>query len=135
MTPAQPVALQAKLYIRHSQSTDVLTEMGRQVNNGNLNKSAAYLSDGAPRMGFSREPADFAFASYVKTKSGDVDSTKGKNVLQAMAQAGGVTGNSVASSNQNSNKVQPADNGDNLMAARNNSVAETSKGGTLNVAA
>jgi hypothetical protein len=35
-------------------------------------------------MGFSREPADFAFIAFVKTKTSDIDSTEGKNVLKAM---------------------------------------------------
>lgn len=126
MQPTPTIALQAKLYLRHSKSTDVLTEEGRQVNNSNLKPTAAYREDGAPRMGLSREPADFAFASYVKTKSGDINSTEGKNVLQAMNQsAPSIQSGTSSGSGQGGN-------GD-VMAAKNNSSAETSKGATVNL--
>jgi hypothetical protein len=77
-------------------------------------------------MGLSREPADFAFASYVKTKSGDINSTEGKNVLQAMNQsAPSIQSGTSSGSGQGGN-------GD-VMAAKNNSSAETSKGATVNL--
>ncbi len=131
MVPAGPAALDAKLYIRHSQSTDVLTELGRQVNNSNLSPASAYLSDGAPRMGFSREPADFAFAAFVKTKSGDIDSTAGKNVLQAMNKSSGPenAGNSVAVQSNS------PESGSDVVVAKNNSAAETSKGTAVSLSA
>lgn len=134
MQPAPSIALNAKLYLRHSKSTDVLTEEGRQVNNAHLSPTAAYQENGAPRMGFSREPADFAFVSYMKTKSGEIRPTEGKNVLRAMNQS------SAPAQSENSSPVRsepPAGGGGNagLMAARNNSTSETSKGTALNVTA
>ena len=115
----------AKLYLRHSNSTDILTEEGRQINNSNLNPTAAYRSDGAPRMGFSREPADFAFASYVKTKSQDVDSTAGKNVLQAMSSAGGMAPSAPSSESPTSSEK--------IVETRQPTAPEAQKGAAVNV--
>lgn len=133
MQPTPSIALNAKLYLRHSKSTDVLTEEGRQVNNAHLSPTAAYQENGAPRMGFSREPADFAFVSYVKTKSGEIRPTEGKNVLQAINQS------SAPAQSKKSSPVRsepPAGGGNaELMAARNNSTSETSKGTAVNVTA
>ena len=115
----------AKLYLRHSNSTDILTEEGRQINNSNLNPTAAYQQDGAPRMGFSREPADFAFASYVKTKSKDVDSTEGKNVLQAMSHGGGMA-------NPAPSSEAPAQS-EKVVETRQPTAPEAQKGAAINV--
>ncbi|MBI5187306.1 MAG: hypothetical protein HZA01_16490 [Nitrospinae bacterium] len=133
MQPAPSIALNAKLYLRHSKSTDVLTEEGRQVNNANLSPTAAYQENGAPRMGFSREPADFAFASYMKTKSGEIRPTEGKNVLRALNQSSAP----VQSGNSSPAQSEPPAGGGNagFMAARNNSTSETSKGTAVNVTA
>lgn len=131
MDPAPSIAIEAKLYLKHSKSTDVLTEEGRQINNSYLNVKSAYLEDGSPRMGMSREPADFAFIAYLKTKNSDINTTEGKNLLQALGEkASGSAISSPSSPQSGSSEGSGA-----VIAARNNSTAETDKGNSLNVTA
>jgi len=131
MTPAPSIALKAKLFLRHSKSTDVLTEQGRQVNNVHLRPSSAYRKDGTPRLGFSREPADFAFAAFVKIKSKGIHPTKGENILSALRNSQGPTQNKPPVANKAASSGNQADSS----ATRNISAAENNKGTSLRVSA
>ena len=48
---------------------DKLVERGRQTIYANRPKVGSYLKNGAPRMGFSIEPSDFAYVKYVLIKT------------------------------------------------------------------
>ena len=67
--PNVSIAEQARFRIKPEGALDALTEEGRQVTNRYLSPSAAYFQNGAPRLGMSREPADFAFAAFVHART------------------------------------------------------------------